>query len=149
MNISTRIDKLLKDKGMSPSDFCNESGFDSGTLSRLLTGKTKRPNTDNLKTIAEYFHVPVKWLKYGDDLPQTPPTPSLPAPGDDIGNTPEYASLNNDQRIDRLLSQNDRLINILEKRDERIMAILETQVSTINNLSQKMNDPKNAQAEAS
>jgi repressor LexA len=59
--------KLLDQNGLKNSDISKATGISNMTLSDWKHGKT-HPKTKTLQTIADYFHVSVDYLLYGEEF---------------------------------------------------------------------------------
>ena len=65
MEIFERILELVETKGITPYEISSKTGISEAVLSRLLNGKTKKPNQNNIKTLAKYFNISEDWLRTG------------------------------------------------------------------------------------
>jgi len=137
MNTLSERLKYLKDKdNLSNYELSIRSGLNQATISRILTGKSEKPNIKNIDILAKYFHVTREWLLSGKDhYNQTNTDQTIDEtninPNYKHKTTTEMKHLSNEERIDRLLDQNDKLISMLQ-----------TQVNTINNLSVKVKEER-------
>lgn len=137
MNTLSERLKYLKDKdNLSNYELSIRSGLNQATISRILTGKSEKPNIKNIDILAKYFHVTREWLLSGKDhYNQTNTDQTIDETNINHNNkhktTTEMKHLSNEERIDRLLDQNDKLISMLQ-----------TQVNTINNLSVKVKEER-------
>lgn len=66
-NISSRMRRLLDEKGLTPYQFSKKTGISNATISRILN-KSSKPNENTLKVILDYFKVDEKWFLIGDVL---------------------------------------------------------------------------------
>lgn len=64
------IEELCKQKGITITTMCKESGASRGSLSDLKVGRKQSLSADTLSKIAEYFSVSVDYL-LGKDQGQT------------------------------------------------------------------------------
>lgn len=55
MEITERINNLIRDKNLSPSEFASKIGVNKATLSHVLSGRNK-PSLDFIIKICEAFH---------------------------------------------------------------------------------------------
>lgn len=65
--LQERLSYLLKDKGITAYQLSRDTGMTQGSLSRILTGKTKKLREDNVKILADYFNISPDWLRGGTD----------------------------------------------------------------------------------
>lgn len=65
-DFSARLKKAIESKGVTPYEVAKSTGIAQATLSRILSGNTKKPNIDNLKTLASYLQVNEDWLRTGE-----------------------------------------------------------------------------------
>lgn len=65
MEILERILELIESKGVTPYEISAKTGISEAVLSRLLNGKTKKPNQNNIKILAKYFNISEDWLRTG------------------------------------------------------------------------------------
>lgn len=68
-NSNERIRSLIKDLGISQTEFCERTNIRKSALSNYLNGD-RQPRQDQLDKIAESFHVSPAWLM-GYDVPMT------------------------------------------------------------------------------
>lgn len=61
------FEKLLKERGLRPSDVSKGTGLKSTFFTEWKKGKTKTPNPQNLKKIADFFDVSLDYLMTGSD----------------------------------------------------------------------------------
>lgn len=73
-NLSTRLDALLKAKGLSKNAFSKLIGVSQPAISDIINGKTRSPK--NIVEIANALGVDVNWLKTGEG--QAPDFANLP-----------------------------------------------------------------------
>lgn len=66
MNISDRLVELINNKHVSAYEVSKKTGISEPTMSRILSGKTKKPNLDTLELLAKYFNVSSSWLLTGE-----------------------------------------------------------------------------------
>lgn len=71
--------ELIKDKGMTITEFCKDSNISSSTVGNWLSGCAK-PGPASLTKLAKYFNVPIERftaaLEYGDEqVPESQRTP--------------------------------------------------------------------------
>jgi len=135
-NLRERLKFLKERDNLTQYELSIRSGVNIATLSRLFSGKINRPNIENIDLLANYFRVTRDWLLSGiENYNQNNPDQTIDEPI--INNnykhktTTEMKHLSNEERIDRLLDQNDKLITMLQ-----------TQVNTINNLSIKVKEER-------
>ena len=62
----TRIDELLKIKGLSQSDLAKAIGVKPQAIQQWISGDTT-PKEPNLKKAADYLSVTAEYLRYGDN----------------------------------------------------------------------------------
>lgn len=74
MEISDRIKHLLDRSGLKQKDLAGAIGATEAQISSWKKGRNE-PDTDNLIKIAEYFGVPLAWLRHG-----VPPAPDSHEP---------------------------------------------------------------------
>jgi transcriptional regulator with XRE-family HTH domain len=134
--LADRLDYLLKRDNITAYELSSKSGLNEATISRLLNGKTQKPNIKNIEILAKYFHVTRQWLLTGkDEYEQKSTNQTIDEtninPNYKQKTTTEMKHLLNEERIDRLLDQNDKLISMLQ-----------IQVNTINNLSVKVKEER-------
>lgn len=65
-DIGARLKKAMEIKGVTPYEVAKSTGIAQTTLSRILNGTTKKPNMDNLKTLASFLQVSDDWLRTGE-----------------------------------------------------------------------------------
>ncbi len=97
MEFYERILELSKEKGVTPYEISTNTGLSEASLSRLFNGKTKKPNQNNIKTLAKYFNVSEDWLRTGQ------------------GEKLQSAKASN---------TTEKFISLLEKKDEQIDRLL-------------------------
>jgi transcriptional regulator with XRE-family HTH domain len=134
--LADRLDYLLKRDNITAYELSSKSGLNEATISRLLNGKTQKPNIKNIEILAKYFHVTRQWLLTGkDEYEQKSTNQTIDEtninPNYKQKTTTEMKHVSNEERIDRLLDQNDKLISMLQ-----------IQVNTINNLSVKVKEER-------
>ncbi|MBR6789768.1 MAG: helix-turn-helix domain-containing protein [Oscillospiraceae bacterium] len=61
MDIVDKIDRLLKDRGISAAQLCRELGFSSGLYSQWRK-RSQKPSAEKLRKIAAYFGVSLDYL---------------------------------------------------------------------------------------
>lgn len=64
--ISQRLSYLIKEKGITQYQLSSAIGITEGTLSKILSGKTKKLRENTLKLLANYFNVSEDWLRMGN-----------------------------------------------------------------------------------
>ena len=106
MPVKERVEFLLKQTGLSQSDFAAKSGYSRAVLSNFLTGKTDKPRIDFLDAIKRAFPtLDLNWLITGEgDMWKGPPPSNLkdiPAPPSDS----TTRTLPEEQFFNRLLVQ--------------------------------------------
>lgn len=62
MNLYKRIDSLCRDRRISVTDMCKESGASRGSLGDLKSGKKKTLSVETLSKIAKYFGITIDEL---------------------------------------------------------------------------------------
>jgi transcriptional regulator with XRE-family HTH domain len=67
----SRIDQILKKRGISGYKMTKDLGLSSGIYSQWVTKKTK-PSLRTLRMIAEYLDVSVEYLLTGEEKEKTP-----------------------------------------------------------------------------
>ena len=65
MDFNSRLDKLIKDKGVTPYVVSKKTGISQATLSRVLSRSTAKMCEKNIELLAQYFEVDVEWLRTG------------------------------------------------------------------------------------
>ena len=63
--ITSRLNHLLQQSGLSPYQFSMKSGISQSTLSRILN-KNSKPNASTLNKIAVFFNVEEEWILTGN-----------------------------------------------------------------------------------
>lgn len=153
--LNDRIKFLFEKNGLNAYTFYVKTGFDQATMGRILKGETKKPSTNTIESIANYFNVSSTWILTGkgemENTARSAPTTPPPNPPPEVKNLPVY-DFTNEQRINLLLiqnaetqKQNDRLLTLLEKQEETIRI----NSLTINTLSANTSTSKNVEGQAS
>lgn len=63
-----RLARIIEEKGMKQSEFCEEIGYSPQKLSNIVTGKTLSPRIDILHLIAKrYSDIDIRWLLIGEE----------------------------------------------------------------------------------
>lgn len=61
------FEKLLKERGLRASDVSKGTGLSSTFFTEWKKGKSKNPNVNNLKKVADFFGVSVDYLMTGSE----------------------------------------------------------------------------------
>lgn len=119
MPVKERVEFLLKQTGLSQSDFAERSGYSRAVLSNFLTGKTDKPRIDLLEAIKRAFPtLDLNWLITGEgDMWIGPPPSNLkdlpPPPSKTTART-----LQEEQFFNRLLMQKlEEVARVLKDKD--------------------------------
>ena len=129
------INDLIEKKNLSIDQFAAKIGLKRGAIYKIMTENSTKIET--LEKICKVLDVPISTFftesemsnKTSDDIYLVKERPP------DLDG---HKRLSNDERIDILLSQNDRLITVLEKHSQTIGTnsnTINTLTNTINNLS--------------
>lgn len=145
------IKQIAVNKKITIRKIAQEVGITEQGLQSIIRNNTT--TTDNLEKISKVLNVPISTFFTENENSNIPIETEF-----STNKIPPGKSLSNDERIDILLSQNDRLITVLEKHSQTI----NTNSNTINNLSGTINNlsylsqnetrgqlPKNVSGEAS
>lgn len=62
MSLSTQMKRLMKEKNISRYKLSKETGIPYTTLTQIINGRTKDPQINALKVLADYFNVSVDYL---------------------------------------------------------------------------------------
>ncbi|MAD47091.1 MAG: hypothetical protein CMH98_19020 [Oceanospirillaceae bacterium] len=65
MNLSSRIQEKLTEKGWSVTELARRAGMQQPTLHRIISGVTQEPKIDSLERIAKALGVDLQWLRSG------------------------------------------------------------------------------------
>lgn len=65
--ISQRLAYLIKEKGITQYQLASATGITEGSLSKIISGKTKKLRDNTLKALANYFNVTEDWLRAGNE----------------------------------------------------------------------------------
>lgn len=65
-SISERLRYLIDKKGITPYYLSEKTGISEATISRLLSGKSIRPNIKTIGLLTYYFQITEDWLLTGD-----------------------------------------------------------------------------------
>jgi len=134
--VNMQLIKLIaKEKKMTIRQISKEVGITEQGLQSIIRNNTT--TTDNLEKICKVLGVPVtSFFSTNDNIvKQVENIFSVKERPPDLDG---HKRLSNDERIDILLSQNDRLITVLEKHSQTIGTnsnTINTLTNTINNLS--------------
>ncbi|MEK5480344.1 S24 family peptidase [Paenibacillus sp. FSL R5-0407] len=67
MSIPERIEKLMKDHGISRYKLAKETGIPYTTLTQILNSRTENPQVKSLQIIADYFSKPLGYITGRED----------------------------------------------------------------------------------
>lgn len=67
--VNERIKNLRHDLKMTGDEFCDKTGIDRATLSKIETGKSS-PHRSTIKSISTALNVEYEWLLYGENTNQ-------------------------------------------------------------------------------
>ena len=74
-NINTRIQELMKKKGVSASDFSKKINVQRSSISHIINGRNK-PSLEIVTKICKvYPDIKLDWLILGENYESTSPTP--------------------------------------------------------------------------
>jgi len=121
MGMGERVQQLIESKGLTAYELSIRTGISQASISRIINNETKKLGHRNIELLAEYFNTSAEWLRTGK--------------GDDpvrVVDTGPPKALTQEERIDRLILMNERLV---EQNGELIRAISKN-ADTINTLSQ-------------
>lgn len=65
--VADRLASLMLTKGIKASVLARETGMTEGSLSKILSGKTKEIREGNLEKLSRYFSVSKDWLRFGEE----------------------------------------------------------------------------------
>ena len=65
MELSERINQLLKNKKVTAYEVSKKTGISESTLSRILNGNTAKLGFNSATVLANYFDVDLEWLRWG------------------------------------------------------------------------------------
>lgn len=63
MSMSLILNKLFKDRGVTPYEVSIKTGISESTFSRVLNNETKKLGIRNTEILANYFNVSIDYLK--------------------------------------------------------------------------------------
>lgn len=124
MEISDRIKLLLDRSGLKQKDLASAIGATEAQISSWKKGRNE-PDTDNLIKIAEYFGVPLAWLRHG----ASPPSADQGDAGSlvinfDAGNVPRVAEPDNGHMAGAMGSPSLERIVLARQLIENLLRIL-------------------------
>jgi transcriptional regulator with XRE-family HTH domain len=67
MTLAERLKEIIERKDLTPYEISSVTGIKESTLSRILRGKTKKPQPETLKLLANYLQTSVVFLKTGNE----------------------------------------------------------------------------------
>lgn len=67
MSIAKKIEDLMKEQNISKYRLSKDAGVAYTTLTQILSERTKHPQIDSLKQIADYFNKPVDYFTDGEN----------------------------------------------------------------------------------
>jgi phage repressor protein C with HTH and peptisase S24 domain len=66
MKLSERIKYLIEKKKITPYEVSKKAGISESTLSRILNENTEKLTFNSAAKLANYFHVDLDWLRFGE-----------------------------------------------------------------------------------
>ncbi len=66
MDLYDRIEKLLKERGVTKKALCESTGISYNTLASLFKRRSKRVEISTLQKIADFLHTSIEYLTTGD-----------------------------------------------------------------------------------
>ena len=129
--LGERIKFLINKRNITPYEIEKKSGVSQATLSRLLTGNTKKTKIENLEKLANYFHVSIEWLQCGEE--NSIPNVNLSNPDFNEIHASKV-KLTEAERVDKLILQNERMIEIIAKQMESINMLSHKITETFGNI---------------
>lgn len=114
MDIVARIIQLTEKKGVTRYEIAQATGISEATLARMWSGKTQKPQRDNVKLLAEYFEVNEDWLLTGEGNPERDEAQTNLNSIDMLREDLVDELKRRGRQIDDLIEQQSRLISIIE-----------------------------------
>lgn len=114
MDTVARIIQLTEKKGVTRYEIAQATGISEATLARMWSGKTQKPQRDNVKLLAEYFEVNEDWLLTGEGNPERDEAQTNLNSIDMLREDLVDELKRRGRQIDDLIEQQSRLISIIE-----------------------------------
>ena len=66
MNLSDRLKQVIDIKNLTSYKISSDTGISESVLSRILKGKTRKPQSSTVTVLAKYLQVSEQWLLSGE-----------------------------------------------------------------------------------